>query len=194
MKLKAFFGVLLLNILVVSSSWATTYNVDLDHSTVSFKIRHLLSRVQGNFNKFQGTIEYDAAKPELWKAKGSIDATSVDTNVAERDKHLKTADFFDVAKYPTIDFETTKVTNVKDGKATVEGLLTLHGVQKPVMLNVELLGEAKDPWGNQRAAFTATTKINRKDFGMVWNKALDSTNALLGDEVDITLEIEGIVA
>ncbi len=194
MKLKSFFALILCNILIVSASWAATYNVDKDHSAVTFKIRHLFSNVQGNFNDFKGTLEYEAGKPESWKAKGEIVAASIDTNVPERDKHLRNADFFDVEKFPAISFETTKVSGVQGNKAMVEGLFTMHGVQKPITLNVEIHGEGKDPWGNQRLGLTATTKINRKDFGIVWNKVLDTGGAMLGEEVDVTIEVEGIAA
>jgi polyisoprenoid-binding protein YceI len=177
-----------------TASHAAAYKVDLDHTNVSFKIRHLFSKVQGHFRKFEGTLDYEPGKPESWKTSGTIDVASVDTNVAERDKHLHSADFFDVAKYPTISFKTTKVIESSDTKAKLEGVLTMHGVEKPVVLDVEILGVGKDPWGNVRAAFTVTTKIDRKDFGIVWNEKLESGGVLLGEEVEITLEVEGIAA
>lgn len=173
-------------------AWAAVYNVDADHTTVSFKIRHLLSKTMGSFNKFEGTIEYEPGKPETWKAQGSIDVASIDTSVPQRDKHLLSADFFDAEKYPKITFKTTGVQNVKDNRATVNGTIHIHGVEKPITLDVEILGVAKDPWGNVRSAFTAKTTLNRKDFGIVWNKTLDTGSLMLGEEVEITLEIEGI--
>jgi polyisoprenoid-binding protein YceI len=176
-----------------SLSWAAVYKVDPDHTTVSFKVRHLFSKVQGLFNKFEGTIDYEPGKPETWKTSGTIDATSINTNVPERDKHLRSADFFDVEKYPTISYKSTKVTNATETSAKLEGFITIHGVEKPITLDLEIRGAGKDPWGNTRAGFTATTKINRKDFGLNWNQALETGGVLVGDEVEITLEIEGIL-
>jgi polyisoprenoid-binding protein YceI len=174
-------------------SSAATYKVDLDHSTVSFKIRHLLSYVQGNFNKFEGSFEYDPEKPETWKVTVTADAASIDTNVAARDKHLRSADFFDVEKYPTLTFVSTGVTDVTPTSAKLNGLLTLHSVEKPVVFDLEILGVAQDPWGNTLAGFTVQTTINRKDFGLTWNKAVESGRLLVGEEVEITLEISGIL-
>lgn len=193
MKHPLIIAVLLAVIAFPAQSWAATYDVDLDHTTVSFKVKHLFSKVQGQFKKFSGTIEYDPAKPETWAAQGTIDATTIDTNVPERDKHLRSADFFETDKYPTITFKTTKVTEATAEGAKVEGLITIHGIEKPIVLNLEVHGVGKDPWGNVRAGFTATTKINRKDFGLTWNQALETGGVLVGDEVDITLEIEGLL-
>ena len=176
-----------------SLTWAAVYKVDPDHTTVSFKVRHLFSKVQGLFNKFEGTVDYEPGKPETWKTSGTIEAASINTNVPERDKHLRSTDFFDVEKYPTISFKSTKVTNATETNAKLEGLLTIHGVEKPVVLDLEIHGVGKDPWGNVRAGFTATTKINRKDFGLNWNEALETGGVLVGDEIEITLEIEGIL-
>ena len=172
---------------------ATTYQIDLDHTTVSFKIRHLFSNVVGNFKTFEGTIDYEAGKPETWKTQGFIDAASIDTNVPERDKHLRSADFFEVEKFPKIEFRSTGVKDATDTSAKLEGVLQLHGVEKPVILDVEIHGVGKDPWGNVRAGFTATTKINRKDFGLNWNEALETGQLLVGEEVTITIEAEGIL-
>ncbi len=177
-----------------SLTWAAVYKVDPDHTTVSFKVRHLFSKVQGLFNKFEGTVDYEPGKPETWKTSGTIDAASINTNVPQRDKHLRSADFFDVEKYPTISFKSAKVTSATETHATMEGFLTIHGVEKPVLLDLEIRGVGKDPWGNTRAGFTAMTKINRKDFGLNWNEALETGGVLVGDEVEITLEIEGILS
>ena len=137
-------------------------------------------------------MDYEPGKSETWKTSGSIDVTSIDTNEAKRDKHLLSADFFEVEKYPTIEFRSTGVKDTSGNSARLEGLFKMHGVEKPVILNVEINGMGKDPWGNVRAAFTATTKINRKDFGMNWNQALDSGGLLVGEEIEIVLEIEAI--
>ena len=176
-----------------SPAWAAMYEVDPAHSSVSFKIKHMLSKTQGNFNKFSGTIDYEPGKPETWKAAGTIDAASIDTNNDKRDAHLRSADFFEVEKYPAIEFQTTGVKDVTDTTAKIEGVLKMHGVEKPVTLNAEILGVGNDPWGNTRAAFSAVMKLNRKDFGIEWNQALDTGGFLLGEEVDVVLEIEAIL-
>ena len=148
--------------------------------------------MQGSFGKYDGTIEYEPGKPETWSVSGTIDAASINTNVPERDKHLRSADFFDVEKFPTISFKSTGIKNASDTHATVEGVLTMHGVEKPITLDVEIHGVGKDPWGNVRAGFTATGKLSRTDFGIIWNKALDSGQVLLGDEILIQIEAEGM--
>ncbi len=184
----------LLGILVFGhTAQAATYKVDPDHSTVSFKIRHLFSNVQGTFNKFEGTIDYEPGKPDTWKTSGTIDAASINTNVEQRDKHLRSADFFDVEKYPTIIFKSGAVKEATATSAKIEGVFTMHGVEKPVVLDVAIHGVGKDPWGNVRAGFTATTKINRKEFGLNWNEVLETGQLLVGEEVMITLEAEGIL-
>lgn len=174
-------------------AWATTYAIDKDHTTVSFKIRHLFSKVEGTFNEFEGSFDYAPGDPEQWTAQATIQAASIDTRVAQRDDHLRTADFFDTATYPTITFKSTNVAEATPTSAKLEGLLTLHGVEKPVVLDVTVHGEGKDPWGNMRSGFTATTTINRKDFGLTWNKAVETGQLLVGEEVEIILEVEGIV-
>lgn len=174
-------------------AFAATYQIDTDHTTVSFKIRHLLSYVQGHFREFEGSFDYDPEKPDTWKVSAAIQAASIDTNVAPRDKHLRSKDFFEVETFPTLTFQSTGVKDVTASNAKVEGLLSIHGIEKPVVLDLEIHGVAKDPWGNVRAAFTATTTINRKDFGLTWNQAVETGQLLVGEEVAITLEVEGIL-
>jgi len=173
-------------------AWAATFKVDPDHTTVEFKIRHLFSYVRGTFNEFEGTFDYEAGKPESWKAQGMIIASSIDTRVAPRDNHLRSKDFFEAETYPTIDFKATKVTDAIGDTAKVHGLLKIRGIEKPVVLDVVVHGVAKDPWGTVRAGLTATTTINRKDFGLTWNEVLETGQVLVGDEVEITVEVEGI--
>jgi polyisoprenoid-binding protein YceI len=175
-----------------TTAWATTYAIDRDHTTVSFKIRHLFSKVEGTFNEFDGSFDYVPGAPEQWKAQAVIQAASIDTRVEKRDAHLRTADFFDVATHPTITFTSTRVTDATPTGAKLHGVLGIHGVERPVVLDLAIHGEGKDPWGNVRSGFTATTMINRKDFGLTWNQALDTGQLLVG-EVEITLEVEGIV-
>lgn len=172
---------------------AATYQVDVDHSSVSFKVKHLLSKTQGQFKKFEGTVNFEPGKPETWSASGVIQVASLDTNNAERDKHLLNKDFFDAPTFPTIEFKTTAVKEATETTAKVEGIMKMHGVEKPIVLDVTIAGVAADPWGNTRAAFSATTKIMRKDFGISWNQTLDQGGLMLGEEVEISLEVEGIL-
>lgn len=172
--------------------WAETYQIDPVHSGVTFRIRHLVSKVTGRFDKFQGTFEYVADKPTGLKAGADLEAASINTGVEKRDNHLRAPDFFDVAKCPQLTFKSTKATDAQGNTAKLHGELTMHCVTKPVVLNVEFGGVAKDPWGNQRAGVIATTRLNRKDFGIIWNQALDTGQLVLGDEVEVTLEIEGV--
>ncbi len=194
MRLKWLALVFLFSLILTPAVWAATYQVDKDHTSVTFKIRHLFSNTQGTFKDFEGTMEFDPDKPETWSASGTIKVDSIDTNVPERDKHLKSKDFFDAEKYPVITFKTTKVADATKEGAKVEGLLSMHGVEKPILLDVQVHGVGKDPWGNERAAMTATTKINRKDFGIVYNQVLDKGQLMLGEDVSITIELEGIKA
>jgi polyisoprenoid-binding protein YceI len=174
------------------AAWATTYTIDKDHTTLGFKIRHLFSQVQGTFDQFEGTFVYVPGQPETWKASATIQAGSINTKVEKRDTHLRSPDFFHVEQYPTLTFTSTQVTDVTPASAKLHGNLTIHGVAKPVVFDLEIHGEGKDPWGNIRSGFTATTTINRKDFGLTWNQALETGQLLVGEDVAITLEVEGI--
>lgn len=180
------------SIVAAPPAWATEYAVDTDHSTVSFKVRHLFSQVQGTFDQFEGAFTYVPDQPEAWKASATVQAASLDTHVEKRDHHLRSPDFFDVEKYPALTFTGTGVTDASGTSAKLHGDLMIHGVTKPVVFDLQIRGEGKDPWGNQRSGFTATTTINRKDFGLTWNQVLESGQLLVGEEVVITLEIEGL--
>ena len=175
-------------------AFASTWTIDPDHSNVGFKVRHLMvSNVRGSFEKNTGTVEINDKDITRSKVEVSIDTNSINTNVQKRDEHLRSADFFDVVKYPAMTFISKKVANAGKDKLKVTGDLTLHGVTKEVVLDVEGPSkESKDPWGNIRRGVTATTKINRKDFGLVWNAALETGGVAVGEEVTITLEIEMI--
>lgn len=175
-------------------AFASTWAIDPDHSNVGFKVRHLMvSNVKGSFEKFSGTVQIDDRDITKSKVDVTIDTNSINTNVSKRDVHLRSGDFFDVAKYPTMTFTSKKVAKSGKDGLKVTGDLTLHGVTKEVTLDVEgLTGESKDPWGNIRKGATATTKINRKDFGLVYNAALETGGVAVGEEVAITLEIEMI--
>ena len=179
-------------LLVAPQASATTYAIDQAHTTVSFRIRHLFSYVQSTFNEFEGTFEYVPGQPGQWKAQAVIQAASIDTRVEKRDAHLRSKDFFDVERSPTITFTSTGVTDATETTAKLQGLLAIHGVEQPVTLDLVIHGEGKDPWGNVRSGFTATTTIDRKAFGLTWNEALETGQLLVGEEVEITLEVEGI--
>jgi len=174
------------------SAHAATYKVDPEHSSVMFKVRHLVGHVTGQFTKFDGTFDYDPKDPKKWKAQATIDAASVDTKTAARDKHLRSEDFFNVEKFPKLTFVSTKVTSLKGSHAKLLGKLTILETTKPIALDLEIGGVAKDSSGAERAAFTATTRINRKDFGLTWNDTVETGGVLVGDDVDITIEVEGV--
>lgn len=175
---------------------ASTWNIDPDHSSVGFTVKHLMvSNVKGNFNKHTGTVDINDKDISKSKVEVTIDTASINTNVQKRDEHLRSADFFDVAKYPTMTFVSKKVAKAGKDTLKVTGDLTLHGVTRPVVLTVDPLSkESKDPWGNIRRGTTATAKIDRKDFGLTWNKGLETGGVLVGDEITISLEIELIKA
>lgn len=193
--MRRFFALVacLCTILLAHPGWAATYTLDEDHTTVGFKIRHLFSYVQGTFNAFEGTFEYEPGTPETWTAQAVIQAASIDTRVEKRDQHLRSKDFFEAETYPTLTFTSTQVTDVTADGAKLAGTLTIHGVEKPVVLDLTIHGVGKDPWGNTRAGFTATTTINRKEFGLTWNKAVEAGRLLVGDEVEIVIEAEGLL-
>lgn len=170
---------------------AATYTIDRAHSGVGFKVKHLMvSNVRGTFNDFAGTVVYDPADPQSWQVEATIQATSIDTGEPKRDEHLRTDAFFDVARFPTLAFKSTGVTAGADGTFLLTGDLTMHGVTKPVTLTLEVNGTVKDPWGNTKAGFTATGRLNRTDFGLTWNKALDAGGVLIGEEITLMLEVE----
>ncbi len=169
---------------------AETYEIDSSHSQVGFRVKHLVGKVPGRFTTFSGTIDFTPGKPESWKVEATIDPASINTDNEKRDGHLKSPDFFDVAKFPAMTFKSTKITDVKGDTAKLVGDLTMHGVTKSVVLNLEIGGTTKDPWGNAKAGFSATGTINRKDFGIVWNKTLDTGGLMLGEEIAISLDVE----
>ena len=173
---------------------AATWNIDPEHTNVGFKVKHLMvTNVKGLFEKFTGTVDLNEKDITKSKVDVSIDTKSINTNVVKRDEHLRSADFLDVAKYPAMTFTSKKVAKAGKGKLKVTGDLTLHGVTKEVVLDVEgPSAESKDPWGNIRKGASATARINRKDFGLNWNKALETGGFVVGDDVLISLEIEMI--
>ena len=171
---------------------ASTWQIDPNHSAAQFAVRHLgLSTVRGAFTKVSGTVQLDDKDIAKSSVDVSIDAASVDTRVEGRDKDLRSDHFFEVEKYPTLTFKSTKVEQIQVGKLKVTGDLTIHGVTKQVVLDVEgPTAAVKDPWGNQRAGVSATTKINRQDFGVKWNAKMDNGGWVVGDDVAITIDVE----
>lgn len=169
---------------------ADNYSIDPGHSEVGFSIRHMVTNVRGRFNDFSGTVNMDPKNLPGSSVEFRIKATSIDTAVPDRDKHLRSADFFDVEKYPEITFKSESIKPAGKDKYNVTGTLTLHGVSKKVTLPVSFLGQAKDPWGGTRAGFETATTLNRKDYGIVWNKALDNGGVLLGDDVKVEINLE----
>ncbi len=170
---------------------AQTFKIDPVHSSVGFSIRHLVSNVKGRFTDFSGTIVYDSKKIENSSVNVTIKTSSIDTDNENRDNHLRSPDFFDAEKNPEITFQSTKV--VKKGKKfLVQGTLNLHGVDKSVSFPCQILGTMKDPKGNARAGFEAELSLNRKDFGITWNRTLDQGGLMLGEEVKIMLAVEAL--
>jgi polyisoprenoid-binding protein YceI len=173
----------------------STYTIDGSHSSAQFSVKHMaISNVKGEFTAVAGTVAYDPKNPAASRIDATIDVNSINTREPKRDAHLKSADFFDTAKYPTMAFHSKSAW--KSGNwLQVKGDLTMHGVTREVVLDVEgPTAETKDPWGNLRIGATATTKINRKDWGLTWNQALEAGGVLVGDDVAITLDIEAVKA
>ena len=180
----------------VTAPAITTWNIDPVHSNAQFKVKHMMiSNVKGEFTGVTGTLKYDRENLASSQVEASIDASTISTSEAQRDAHLKSADFFDVEKFPKLTFKSTRVTKKGEGELAVAGDLTIHGVTKSVVFDVEGPSDPmKDPWGNTRVGLSATTKISRKDFGLTWNAALETGGILVGDEVTITLEVQFIKA
>ncbi len=169
----------------------TTWNLDKAHSAAGFSVRHLMiSNVRGEFRELSGTLSYDPLNIENNSVSVTIDASSIDTREANRDAHLKSADFFEVEKYPTITFESTEWQHKNDDELIVKGDLTIHGVTKSVTLSVERTPLVQDPWGGTRVGFNGKTKINRKDFGLTYGTVVETGGLVVGEEVTITLEAE----
>jgi polyisoprenoid-binding protein YceI len=166
------------------------WNIDPSHSTAEFTVRHLMiTNVRGRFGKLSGSVDFDPERPEQAKVAATIDATSIDTRDDKRDAHLRSPDFFDVEKFPTLEFRSKRVAKSDDGYQLV-GDLTMHGVTKEIALEVEgPTTSTKDPWGNTRIGASATAKINRKDWGLNWNAALEAGGVLVGEQVKIQLEV-----
>lgn len=170
----------------------TTWNADTTHSAINFSVRHMVfAKVRGRFAKWSGTLDLDPADITKASVSVEIEAASVDTGVADRDNHLRSADFFNAVEFPRLTFVSKKVEKA-GSKYAVHGDLTIRGTTKPVVLDVSYDGTAKDPWGNQRVAFTASTSVNRFDYGLTWNQALEAGGMLVGDKIDIEIELQAV--
>lgn len=168
----------------------TTWTLDAAHSRAEFAVRHLMiSTVRGTIPVQSATVMRDEKDVTQSRIDAVLDVTRIDTGAADRDRHLKSADFFDIANHPTLRFQSTHVETTEDG-LRVTGELTIRGATRPVLLDVELLGEAKDPWGNQKAAASATTSFDRRDFGLTWNAALEAGGLLVADTVKVRLDLQ----
>ena len=164
-------------IAMAGTLFASNYNLDKTHSHVSFKVKHMMiSTVEGQFNKFDGSFVYDEKTKKLISVKGTAQTASIDTKVLKRDNHLRSADFFDAAKYPTLSFVSDKIQGDE-----VSGKLTMHGVTKEVTFKLNVAGTITDPWGNVRTGLTLSGEVNRKDYGLMWNKAMEAGGVLVGD-------------
>jgi polyisoprenoid-binding protein YceI len=170
-----------------------TWQVDAAHSAVSLSVRHMvISKVRGRFTRWSAKLALDTADLSRSSVEVEIDAASIDTGVADRDAHLRSADFLDAEKHPKLTYRSRRVEVASKDRLRVVGDLTIRGVTREVALDVEPGGQGKDPWGNQRIGFTATTSINRKDYGLVWNQALETGGVLVADRVDVEIELQAI--
>ena len=191
--MKRIFAIVSLLVLALPlAALASTWNLDPDHSTAQFKVKHLMiSNVKGNFETISGVLNLDDRDITRSRVEVNIQVTSVNTNIKKRDDHLRSADFFDVARFPAMTFTSTRVEKAGPDKLRVTGNLTLKGVTRPVVLHVDgLTPEIRDPWGYVRRGASATATINRRDFGITWNKSMDNGGSVVGEEVAIQLEVE----
>jgi len=172
---------------------ASTWNIDPTHSAIHFAVRHMVvSKTRGRFARWSGKLVFDPNKPAASSVEVTIDPAGIDTGDAQRDAHLRSPDFFDVEKFPTASFKSTRIEEAGRDRYRVIGDLTLHGVTRPVVLDATYEGTGKDPWGGERAGFSASLTVDRKDFGLEWNKALETGGLLVGEKVELTLEVEAI--
>jgi len=172
----------------------STWEIDPAHSSIQFGVRHLMiSTVKGKFPKFTATAVADEKEPTRAVVEASIDTASIDTGEAKRDEHLRSPDFFDTEHHPTVSFRSTKVEDVGGGSYRLTGDLTIKDVTKPVTLDLEYLGTISSPWGDQRAGFSATTEVSRKEWGLEWNVALEAGGVVVGDKVRLSIDAEAIL-
>lgn len=171
------------------------WNIDTTHSGINFSVRHMVfAKVRGRFDRFTGTIEGDLDDLTQAKVAVDIDAASIDTGVADRDTHLRSADFFDAEQFPSLRFVSQRIERTSDDHYQVHGELTVRDVSREVTLEVDYGGRGTDPWGNERVGFSASTSINRREFGLKWNQVLETGGMLVGDRIDIELEVQAVAA
>ena len=171
------------------------WNIDATHSGINFSVRHMVvSKVRGRFAKYSGTVNIDEGDLTRSTLEATIDAASIDTGTPQRDAHLRSPDFFDVEKFPDLRFRSTRIERIEDARYRVTGALTIRDVTREVSLDVEYGGRAKDPWGNERIGFVAQAVLDRKDFGLGWNQLLEAGGVLVGDRIDIELEVQAVKA
>jgi polyisoprenoid-binding protein YceI len=187
---KALISIGLVTTLAAPAMAGETYTFDKQHTEAAFQVRHLFTKVRGTFRDFSGNVNWDKAKPENSTVEFRLKTASVDTGVEQRDTHLRSDEFFWAEKHPDIVFKSTKIVAKSATAFVVTGDLTIRGVTRSVTLPVTILGEQKDPWGNVKAGFETSTTLNRKDYGLTWNKALEAGGMLVGDEVEIQINIE----
>jgi polyisoprenoid-binding protein YceI len=169
------------------------WQIDASHSHVGFSVKHMMiATVRGTFNAYTGTLELDPQDLTKSKISGEIEVASIDTREAKRDEHLRSADFFDAANHPKILFQSTKIEHVDGNEYKVTGDITIRGVTREIVLDAEYAGIHKDPWGGTRTGFTVTGSLNRKDFGLSWNAALETGGVLVGDKIKLELEVEAV--
>jgi len=169
------------------------WSIDGAHSSIGFTVRHMVvSKVRGRFTRWSGTIAMDERDPDKAEVEINIEPASVDTGVEQRDNHLRSPDFFDVERYPRMTFRSTRIEKAGEGEYRVTGNLTMHGVTRPVTLEVEFAGSAKDPWGGLRAGFSARGSLDRKEFGLTYNQLLETGGVVVGEKVDLDIEVEAV--
>ncbi|ABF86338.1 YceI-like family protein [Myxococcus xanthus DK 1622] len=173
----------------------TTWNIDTTHSAIHFSVRHMvIAKVRGSFRKYSGAISLDEQDITKSSVAVTIETASIDSGVEQRDTHLRSPDFFDVEKFPSITFKSTKVEKASGNGLKVTGNLTIRDITREVVLDAEQLGGAKDPWGNVKTAFEAKTSVDRRDFGLTWNQALEAGGVLVGEKIEIAIEVQAVKA
>ncbi len=177
---------------MATATTTRTYKIDKAHSEATFQVRYLLTKVRGRFSDFDGTIQFDEANPEKSSIDFTIQAASIDTNEADRDKHLRSPDFFAVEQFNNIAFKSKRIIKRGADSYDVVGDLTMHGVTKEMTLPVTHLGAGKDPWGKEKIGFESESTLNRKDFELQWNAPLEAGGFLIGDEVKVSVSIQGV--
>ncbi|NOK04847.1 MULTISPECIES: YceI family protein [Myxococcus] len=173
----------------------TTWNIDTTHSGIHFSVRHMvIAKVRGSFRKYSGAVSLDEQDVTKSSVAVTIETASIDSGVEQRDNHLRSPDFFDVEKFPSITFKSTKVEKAYGNGLKVTGNLTIRDITREVVLDAEQLGGGKDPWGNVKAAFEAKTSVDRRDFGLTWNQALETGGVLVGEKIEIAIEVQAVKA